>query len=607
MEHRPVSYVQLFISCRQLKDTDVMSKTDPFVEVYEQDNYQRWAKVGVTEVIENNLNPDFVTNFRLPYYFEENQQLKFIVYDSDDGKPIPHKHNLIAELTCSIAEIQGSNGQQLIRTLRHKNKKVGNIILRTEQISENEDSAVIEFAGENLEDNGGIFHSYKPFFVLVRATEDKGGQRIYVSEQGKGKKVIWKPVTKTIIDLCNGDMSRPIKFELWDHHRSGNHDFLASCDFSLHKISENGVKEFVLINPKKQKNKKYKDSGHVLIRSFQIIKNYSLMDYIRGGCQIGLSIAIDFTASNGMPGNPNSLHYMNPNGMNQYEQALHSVASILLNYDSDKQIPVYGFGGKLNGVTSHCFHVNFNPSNPNVSGINELLLSYRNALKFVELNGPTLFSQFLGKIIAEIESQPLNQKNQVYNVLLILTDGEIHDQQDTINLIVRGSHLPLSIVIVGIGNDSFTNMRQLDADDVPLIDSRGNRMARDIVQFVPFREVNNSPQRLAKEVLAEIPRELTGFFKSRNIYPNHPVHAPDYDYNRSYSIAADGPQILYNPPPAANQPLYASVQPVPYAIGGHQHAPHNNYSSMPHGGYQSMPPVVNPNISGGYAYSPPSP
>ena len=640
MEHTANSRVQLFISCRKLRDTDVMSKSDPFVEVYEQDKVAAWKKIGLTEVIDNNLNPDFVTSFELAYFFEENQPLKFVVYDSDDKKAIPHKKNIIGEVICTLAEIQGAQGQQLIRTLRHHNKPCGNIILRTEQISENEDSIIIQFGGENLEDNGGFFHSYKPFFCLNRVMESGSGQKVYMSEHAKGKNVNWKLLTKPLRDLCNGDLSRPIKFELWDHHRSGNHDMLASCEFSINKITEEGIKKFVLINPKKhQKNKKYKDSGFVVVRSCQIIKNYTIMDYIRGGCQISLSIAIDFTASNGIPSNPTSLHFMHPNGMNQYEQALHSVSQILLNYDGDKQVPVYGFGGKINGMTSHCFHVNFNPNNPNVSGLEEIMRSYRNALRYVELNGPTLFAQFLGKIVAEIESQPVNQSRQVYNVLLILTDGEIHDQQDTINLIVRGSALPLSIVIVGIGNDGFTNMRQLDADDVPLVDSRGNKMLRDIVQFVPFREMNNSPQRLAKEVLAEIPREVTGFFKMKNIYPNPPVMASEYDYNRSYSIAApqgispysENPEIFYAPPPAVNamsQPVYGSMPPAsgkgypqgppgnmyqtvpngvfnPPAHGVYNPPPQGGYQSVPHPGYQSVPPPANPNPQGGYAYAPP--
>jgi hypothetical protein len=55
--------------------------------------------------------------------------------------------------------------------------------------------------------------------------------------------------------------------------------------------------------------------------------------------------------------------------------------------------------------------------------------------------------------------------------MLILTDGEIHDMQETIDLIVRGSRWPLSIIIVGLGQDSFVNMKRLDADEEPLVDT----------------------------------------------------------------------------------------------------------------------------------------
>jgi hypothetical protein len=35
--------------------------------------------------------------------------------------------------------------------------------------------------------------------------------------------------------------------------------------------------------------------------------------------------------------------------MNLYETALNAVGEILLNYDTDKQVPMFGFGGKLKG------------------------------------------------------------------------------------------------------------------------------------------------------------------------------------------------------------------------------------------------------------------
>jgi hypothetical protein len=46
----------------------------------------------------------------------------------------------------------------------------------------------------------------------------------------------------------------------------------------------------------------------------------------------------------------------------------------------------------------------------------------------------------------------------MYHILLLLTDGKMHDIRDTIDLIVECSFYPLSIIIVGIGNNDFKAM-----------------------------------------------------------------------------------------------------------------------------------------------------
>jgi len=72
----------------------------------------------------------------------------------------------------------------------------------------------------------------------------------------------------------------------------------------------------------------------------------------------------------------------------------------------------------------------------------------------------------------------------------------------TIDQIVRGSELPLSIVIVGVGDADFESMETLDADIKPLFSTMYKKyMSRDIVQFVPFMQFNNDAFKLAKEVL----------------------------------------------------------------------------------------------------------
>ena len=99
-------------------------------------------------------------------------------------------------------------------------------------------------------------------------------------------------------------------------------------------------------------------------------------------------------------------------------------------------------------------------------------------------------------------------------------------QDATIAEIVTASELPLSIVIVGVGNADFSAMNILDADDTPLV-SRGRRMQRDIVQFVAFRDFDEGRNgaMLAKETLREIPGQVVGYMATRGIRPNLPQFA----------------------------------------------------------------------------------
>jgi hypothetical protein len=51
-------------------------------------------------------------------------------------------------------------------------------------------------------------------------------------------------------------------------------------------------------------------------------KEYSFLDYLRGGIQINLTIGIDFTSSNKNYNLPDSLHYIGSQNMNSYEIAI---------------------------------------------------------------------------------------------------------------------------------------------------------------------------------------------------------------------------------------------------------------------------------------------
>ena len=120
----------------------------------------------------------------------------------------------------------------------------------------------------------------------------------------------------------------------------------------------------------------------------------------------------------------------------------------------------------------------------------------------------------------------MTQANQKYNILLIITDGIISDLQKTIDQVVYGSELPLSIIIVGVGSADFSAMDELDADEKPLYSMRYRKqMSADIVQFVPFRDFQHNPMMLAKETLEEVPGQMLNYFRRKGIVPNPATEA----------------------------------------------------------------------------------
>jgi len=307
-------------------------------------------------------------------------------------------------------------------------------------------------------------------------------------------------------------------------------------------------------------------------------------------------VAIDFTGSNGDYTDPRSLHYLNPNVQNEYEKAILAVGAILDNYAPNKLYPAFGFGGRTpwnNGQVDHCFPLNGDRQNPFVPGIPGIIQLYHQALSQVGLSGPTLFQHIIRNAINIAMSTP---RTQFYHVLLILTDGEIHDMDQTISNIIEASSLPLSIIIVGLGNDDFRNMEILDSDDSLLRDRNGRQAVRDIVQFVPFRKFGGNPYLLAQEVLAEVPKQITGYMQSIGHIPIIPELVPmdQLQAQNTFRPVESNPEAQYMSQ-QTDRSSYPQTMP-PQGITSQQ----GQYQTMPPQGitsqqpqYQTLPPQIN--------------
>ncbi|KAK5575221.1 hypothetical protein RB653_010477 [Dictyostelium firmibasis] len=509
--------VELRFKCSHLKNLDVCSKSDPLIMVFESKGTGESVFIGQTEKINNNLNPEFKKSIIIDYHFENIQNLSFIVVDID--KEIKRAgeldgNDIIGQYITTLGNIISKPNKKVTSEIKHKGVKTGVIEITAEEIRETGHNFLFKIHGSKL-DKKDLFTS-DPYFKIYKSSPS-GNVLVYQSIVIKSNlNPNYDAIMMKLEELNNGDMFRELVFEFWDHDTVGEHDFIGMFRCDADTLLKGETREFPLINPKKTKKSSYKNSGVITFTDCRLVGQPTFIDYLSGGCEINLIVAIDCTASNGSPSSSTSLHYHTPAYPSQYAKSILSVGSVLAPYDSDGNIEVLGFGGTYKGSTSHCFQ--FGPKKE-VRGVEGVLLTYGEVIPTMSLSYPTNFKDIIN-YASKKSLEGVSLKSQKYTILLILTDGEISDMGDTIHEIVKASkNSPLSIVIIGVGDASFDNMNKLDGDDGGLSDSSGQIASRDIVQFVPFNNFSANPELLAAETLCEIPQQLLGFMNQNNYLP----------------------------------------------------------------------------------------
>lgn len=520
-----VTRVELHVSCRGLLDKDTVSKSDPLCALYIQDENGKWIEHERTEKVKNNLNPDFAKGITMDYYFEMVQKLKFAVYDVDNETSSLGDDDFLGAMECTLGQIVSK--KSYAQTLAIKGRQVGTITVYAEELKGGNEVVQLTFRATNL-DKKDFLGKSDPFLQVSKVKADGGTLLVHRTEVVKNNlSPSWKSFTIPLHTLCSGDYDATIRCGCYDWDEGDNDDLIGCVDVTLRQLidTKDSGKGLDLVNPKKkQKKKGYVNSGVLYVSQCNVTKVHTFLDYIMGGCQINFTVGIDFTASNGDPSHPQSLHYINPSEPNEYVKALVAVGEVCQDYDTDKFFPALGFGALIPpGMNvSHEFPLNFNFANPYCNGISEIVLAYQNCIRQVHLYGPTNVAPIINHVIRFAEQAAKESTASQYYVLLLLTDGVLTDMEDTKAAIIKASRLPMSVIIVGVGGADFKDMNELDADEGRL--RCGHHYAdRDIVQFVPYREFKNkSPALLAKHVLAEIPKQVQEYFSKRGLAPMPP-------------------------------------------------------------------------------------
>jgi hypothetical protein len=179
---------------------------------------------------------------------------------------------------------------------------------------------------------------------------------------------VWETAIVELSTLCQGDLNKPILVSVFDYESKGKHVPMGKFETTVKGLQDAGENQtqFTL-------KEKGTDVGKVLVIKAEVAgvesvtqkmaatsisaaprpaaapaaaaatprpaafvppaaagSNPSFVDYISGGCELNVTVAIDFTGSNGDPRKPGTLHYLHKDGQkNDYEKAISAIVKIL--------------------------------------------------------------------------------------------------------------------------------------------------------------------------------------------------------------------------------------------------------------------------------------
>jgi len=299
----------LTFSCSNLPNLDRASKTDPFCVVWELKGNQK-IKRGQTEVILDNLSPEFVTTIQVDYHFEEQQTFQLDVYDADDMNQINNlqKQDLVGGQKFTLHQIVTKPNQTAAFDLVNALSKKPTGQAKIQATEKKADYGRTECQFDLQVAQSGIQANQSVFFVLYRTNSSGSSQPVYKSENQRalGNQYKFGRVFSDTDTLANSMDNLDIFLKLFQYQSAGNHKCLATMKVQLQQLTIAALEQQTIQLKEK--------SLQATISKVIVQKRISFLDYIFGGCEISLQVAVDFTASNGPITNPNSLHYMGGGG-----------------------------------------------------------------------------------------------------------------------------------------------------------------------------------------------------------------------------------------------------------------------------------------------------
>lgn len=409
--------------------------------------------LGQTEVLSNTTDPDWTKIFYLEKVsLSEATHVVVTLFSAKES---------LGAAVFEVGTVLGTKGGTLAKQLKNKST----VFMHVEQAKA---SGMLQFQLKAVDlinmEGWRILKKSDPFFEMQRLRKSTKQQRVWdavfrSNPVYNSLEPIWTPSCVEVDALCSDRWDHQFRIVVYDHNSDGKHVEMGKAFLTLKDLT---TRQDI---PLSQGNKA---AGKIIVMEAQVIgatpslhgsravpafgksldnediavaaeeediavaakdeeieleneqREPTFANYVSGGCQLRMIVAIDATASNGDPRQATSLHHFQDHGRNAYEDVIHSLASIVSKFDSDQKFPVWGFGAKVKGELSHCF--NFG-SGSEVDGINGILDAYRTTFSNgLSMSSPRDFSEVIQRAAIESKRHLVSCLIAVWSVKYTITN-----------------------------------------------------------------------------------------------------------------------------------------------------------------------------------------
>ena len=365
----------------------------------------------------------------------------------------------------------------------------GDTTFKTEEIKASSDNSSIEFSKKFLID----YHFSRIQFFRADINRWKGKQNFLKLKQKEDFKL-------TLSRIVNSKNST-LKFK--------PNDKIPNCE-------EINIKAE---NPNYQEKKK--------------LNKFTFFDYINAGITLESYIGIDFSKGEGHQPDTES---------NQYLLTIAGLRETI--YDFVRDFEVYGFGAKIKNKeqNSDFFYLSQNEDTL-LKGYTNIEKAYLEILDKLDYCPSASLSHLLYHIKDKIYKK---YTPDVYSIIFLLMTNptEKEDFQKCMDLFIENTYLPLSVVIIGIGDKDFTeikNMSKLKSES-----SKGVEKRRNNVYFLSRKNFNFNDDMLKNRCLKEIPQQLVEYYSINATTPDHIRENNTDKLKQSYTVVENINSIIDN-------------------------------------------------------------